>query len=99
MPAKHYRLSPLAQADLEDIWLYTLQRWSADQADTYIGSLASAFEGLASGSKKGRPCDVCPPYQKYPCGSHMIYFLEYPKRVDIIRILHQRQDAGAHLDH
>ena len=33
-----YRLSPLAEQDLEDIWLYTLREWSADQADRYYHS-------------------------------------------------------------
>ena len=34
-----YRLSPLAEQDLEDIWLYTLREWSADQADRYYHSI------------------------------------------------------------
>ena len=32
--AKPYRLSPLAEADLEDIWLYTFRNWSMEQADS-----------------------------------------------------------------
>lgn len=97
MPGKHYRLSPMAETDLEEIWLYTLKNWSVEQADTYIGSLVTAFEALAAGTKRGRSANVRPNYQKYLCGSHMIYFLDYSTRLDIIRILHQRQDANQHL--
>lgn len=97
MSSKHYRLSPLAETDLEEIWLYTLNHWSLEQADTYIGSLVATFEALAAGTKRGRPADIRPNYQKYLCGSHMIYFLYYSDRMDIIRILHQRQDATLHL--
>jgi plasmid stabilization system protein ParE len=35
MAASAYYLSPLAEADLEDIWLYTFQTWSSEQADHY----------------------------------------------------------------
>jgi len=95
--AKSYRLSPLAETDLEEIWLYTFKTWSMVQADIYIKKLVSAFEGLAAGTKQGRPADILPNFQKYLCGSHVIYFLEYADHLDIIRVLHQRQDAQRHL--
>jgi toxin ParE1/3/4 len=95
--AKPYRLSPLAEADLEEIWLYTLKNWSLEQADTYHNSLVSAFEGLVAGTKRGRPAEVLPNFQKYLCGSHAVYFLDYVDHLDIIRVLHQRQDAERHL--
>ena len=31
-----YRLSPAAEADLENIWDFTAQQWSPDQAESYI---------------------------------------------------------------
>ena len=93
---KPYRLSPLAEADLEDIWLYTLQHWSMEQADSYHRSLVAAFEGLAAGTKQGRSF-VLPGFQKYQCGSHVIYFLNHAEHLDVIRVLHQRQDAERHL--
>jgi len=95
--AKPYRLSPLAEADLEDIWLYTLQNWSMAQADIYHNRLVTVFEGLAAGTKQGFRADVLPDFQKYPCGSHAVYFLDYADRLDIIRVLHQRQDPERHL--
>lgn len=95
--AKIYRLSPLAEADLEEIWLYTQKNWSTEQADTYYHGFVAAFEGLAAGTKHGRPARVLPDFQKYLCGSHVIYFLDHPDHLDIIRILHQRQDAQRHL--
>lgn len=97
MPNKYYRLTPLAESDLEEIWLYTFQNWSIEQADTYISSFVAAFEALSTGKKQGRLADVRQDFKKYLCGSHMIYYLEYSDRLDIIRILHQRQDANMHL--
>ena len=95
--AEPYRLSPLAEADLEEIWLYTLKHWSLEQADSYLNSLVAAFEGLAAGTKQGRPADVLPDFQKYLCGSHVVYFLNNADHLDVIRVLHQRQDAEQHL--
>jgi len=95
--AKPYRLSPLAETDLEDIWLYTFNRWSMAQADAYHNRLVAVFSGLAAGAKQGRPAGVLPDIQKYLCGSHVVYFLEDTDHLDVIRILHQRQDPERHL--
>lgn len=94
---KTYRLSHLAEVDLEEIWLYTFKNWSIEQADSYHRSLVAAFEGLAAGIKQGRPAEVLPDFQKYLCGSHVVYFLDYPDYLDVIRVLHQRQDVERHL--
>lgn len=87
----------MAEADLEGIWRYTYKNWSGSQADIYIHELVATFERLASGKIAGRLSDIREGYQKYLCGSHMVYFLDYPDRLDIIRILHQRQDVNCHL--
>jgi toxin ParE1/3/4 len=95
--AKPYQLSPPAEADLEGIWLYTFKYWSLEQADSYHHNFVEAFEGLAAGTKQGRPVDILPNFKKYLCGSQVIYFLEYSKHLDVIRILHQRQDVERYL--
>jgi len=41
-----YLLTPAARNDLEDIWLYTVQQWSAEQADRYIDILEDTFDRL-----------------------------------------------------
>ena len=94
--SKAYRLSPRAEADLEEIWLHTFKRWSLEQADSCHRHLVATFEGLAAGTKQGRP-SVLPGFQKYLCGSHVVYFVDDTDHLDIIRILHQRQDAEQHL--
>lgn len=37
-----------------------------------------------------------PDFQKYLYGSHVVYFLDCPEHMGVIRILHQRQDAERH---
>jgi toxin ParE1/3/4 len=93
----NYRLSPLAEADLEDIWLYTFKTWSLEQADSYQDDFVVGFEGLAHGHKKGRPVDIREGYFKYPVGSHLVFYRISDLHVDVIRVLHQQMDAKRHL--
>ncbi|WP_349957961.1 type II toxin-antitoxin system RelE/ParE family toxin [Rhizobium sp. ZPR3] len=90
-------LSPLAEADLEDIWRYTVESWSLRQAEIYHAEIFEALEGLASGLKIGRPADIRHGYFKYAVGSHMVYYLLRDAEIAIIRILHRRMDVGRHL--
>ena len=69
-----YQLTPLAEADLEDFWVYTLHEWSVEQADSYINDVIDDFEGLRDGSKRGRFADIRPGYLKYAVRSHVSIF-------------------------
>ncbi len=92
-----FKLSPLAEADLEEIWLYTRKMWSLEQADTYHTVIVAAFEGLAAGTKIGRPVDVRDGYFKYAVGLHFVFYRQSDSSLDIVRILHQRMDTSAQL--
>ncbi len=99
MPNKNrdYKLSPLAETDLEEIWLYSFENWSLEQADKYQCDLVSVFKNLASGRYKGRMVDVRKGYLKYKSGSHFVYFRQSNSLIEVIRILHQMMDTGRHL--
>ncbi|MEP1945498.1 MAG: type II toxin-antitoxin system RelE/ParE family toxin [Lentilitoribacter sp.] len=97
MSGKSYALSPLAEIDLEEIWFYSFQTWSLAQADSYHRELVTTFEGLAAGTKRGQGLNVRPDYLKCPVGSHMIYFRDRDDQIEVIRVLHQRQDVKLNL--
>ncbi len=92
-----YRLSPLALRDLEDIWAYTLDNWSIEQAESYHARLVQAFEDLAAGRKVGRPVNVRTGYRKLAVGSHVVFYRTSGSFVDVMRVLHQRMDVSRHL--
>lgn len=50
-----YVLSPLAQADLDQIWDYTAERWDEDQADRYIFVVRAAIEAVARDPREAVP--------------------------------------------
>lgn len=96
MPQK-YVLSPMAEADLEDIWIYTAREWSVDQAETYTNDIINMFEDIAAGRRYGRPVSVRAGYLKMLVGRHAIYFQAPGEVIAIIRILHQSMDVERHL--
>jgi toxin ParE1/3/4 len=93
-----YRVSPRAEADLEEIWRYTVRKWSADQADRYIRDLVAAFDDLATGRRAGRSAeDVRRGYWKQLVGSHVIYFRQTDAGIEVMRVLHGRMDVTKHI--
>jgi toxin ParE1/3/4 len=94
-----YLLSPAAQADLEQIWDYTHQRWGIDQAEEYVREFQRAIERAAANTQIGRGCDeIRPGYRKLAAGSHTLFYRVTAHGViDIVRVLHQRMDVDRHL--
>ena len=92
-----YVLSPMAEADLEEIWVYTEQEWSAVQAEIYTNDIIDVFEGIATGKKAGRPALIREGYHKTLIGRDAIYYQIQGEVIAIIRILHQSMDLERHL--
>ena len=94
-----YLLSPAAQADLEQIWDYTNDRWGIYQAEEYLRGLQRAIERAAANPRIGRPCDeIRPGYRRLAAGSHLLFYRVTAEGiVDVVRVLHQRMDVDRHL--
>jgi toxin ParE1/3/4 len=94
---RQLHLRPLAEADLEEIWLYTGHHWSPEQADRYLSDLVATMKSLASGVKFGCECPVSDGYFQYPVGSHIVFYRVTDSTLDVTRVLHQRMDVERHL--
>lgn len=93
-----YRLSPAAQADLEEIWDHSAERWGLDRAEGYIRDLQRSIERVAGDPAIGPICDdVRAGYRKIPSGAHVVFYREADDAVEVIRILHQRMDPDGRL--
>ena len=93
-----YVLMPAAQADVAEIWDYTAEQWSREQATVYIRAIQEACEGLASGMRISRPVNVKPGYLKTNVKSHFIIFRrDGDGLVTVVRILYSRIDMEWHL--
>ena len=87
-----------AKADIAEIWVYTADRWSIDQADAYNMSLEAAFDRLIVTPSLGIPCpEISEGYHRYRCGSHVIFYTLENDILRIGRVLHQSRDFRRHL--
>lgn len=95
------KVSHAAAADLEAIWLYTVEHWSVEQADRYLGLLLNGFELIRNDPKRGRDfAHVRPDYGCLNVGAHLIFYRWYKadKVVEVIRVLHERMDVENRLN-
>ena len=91
--ANKYRIRSLAEYDLEAIWLYTIEQWSVDQADTYLESIIQRFDWLADNPLLGKQRDdVKKGYYCFPEGMHLVFYKIINNQIEIIGIPHQSMD-------
>lgn len=96
---RRFRLSNQAEADLDEIGLYTKDNWGAGQAEKYLTQLDQTFHVLAQTPSLGQDCsDLRPGLLSITCNRHIIFFRRNAAgTVEILRILHQRMDFQRHL--
>ena len=93
-----YILSPLACADLDNIWEHTSKCWDDDQAEAYLRMIQAAIDTVSANPKLGRRYDeVRAGYRRHRAGSHLILYRETSDAIDIVRVLHEKMDIGSHL--
>jgi len=92
--SKRYQLREAAVADLEAIWRYTLEAWSADQADDYVRALLRRCEWLAENPQLGKSRDdIKPGYFCFPEGMHLVFYKITTSGIDVIGFPHQSRDV------
>ncbi len=95
---KGYVLSPLARADIDEIWNYTANHWSDAQAERYLRVIENAIKMAASNPKRGRAChEFRMGYFRLSAGSHILFYRIVGDKIDVVRILHQSMDFERHL--
>ncbi len=97
----NYKISQEANLDIENIWLYTYENWSLEQADRYINLIINEVEYLAENPESGKNYGhVRKGYFRSRVKSHFIFYKINDKKdvIEIIRILHQRMDIKSRLD-
>lgn len=87
------RLTPRAEADLEDIWQYGAAEWSPEQADRYIDGLVAVFDLLRSMPRIARErTEFTPPVRIHPTGPHLVIYRIASPHLEVLRVVGGRQD-------
>lgn len=111
LPGWTLRLTRAAEADFEDILIWTVERFGARQARTYATTLTRAISALTSGPTvtgvRARE-DLGPGVATLHVargrrkGRHLIVFRVRIERdeyfIDVLRVLHDTMDLLRHLD-
>ncbi|MEP7255812.1 MAG: type II toxin-antitoxin system RelE/ParE family toxin [Ferruginibacter sp.] len=88
-----YIISKKALTDLEEIWLYTVEKWSVDQANRYYTLIFDEINFICKNIDAGKSMEhVRKGYRASKVKFHLIFYRILNNRVEIIRILHERMD-------
>ena len=88
-----YVLSKKAVADLEGIWLYTVEKWSVNQADRYYNLIVDEINFICKNNNAGKSMEhIRKGYRASKVKSHLIFYRILNNTVEVIRILHERMD-------
>lgn len=86
--------------DLNEIWLYTFEKWSEKQADNYYSLLEYACLEIGNNAELGKEYNgVETSLFGLKTGKHIIFYRIITKQeIEIIRILHERMDLKNSFD-
>ena len=89
-----YELTNKAVADLNEIWEYTLENWSENQADRYYDMLLGIFQDIADNPELGKNYDgIKSDLFGLKANRHVIFYRKSEVNpIEITRILHERMD-------
>ena len=80
--------------DLNDIWNYTFDKWSAKQADKYYATIRFACNGIGENLNIGKEYDgIDKNLLGLKSEKHIIFYKSISEdRIEVVRILHERMD-------
>jgi len=82
-----------ALSDLEEIWLYTFETWSLEQADRYYELIIKEIYFVSKKPKFGKNLNsLREGYYSTKVKSHFIFYKFSSTELEIIRILHESVD-------
>ena len=86
--------------DLNNIWEYTFEKWSENQADKYYAMLKLTCKEIGENPELGREYNgISKNLLGLKSGKHIIFYqLITETEIEVIRILHERMDLKNKLD-
>ncbi|WP_445765625.1 type II toxin-antitoxin system RelE/ParE family toxin [Rheinheimera sp.] len=98
MPAYRLVIAPAAKNDLKDIYQYGLRQWGQAQSNSYLSAIKNQLWLLTEQPLIGleRP-ELLPQIRSLPIQSHILFYRVTANQIEIIRVLHGRQDPQRHM--
>jgi len=87
-------VSPLAEQDLVDIWLYIAED-SPVNADRFLDKINDAVLRLAEFNAMGTArSELAPDIFSFPLARYMLYYRQTDSGIELIRVLHSSRDIA-----
>ena len=91
-------VTPKAESDLTEIWMYTGEEWGVEQADSYLDRLEAGMNQLINHPSLGANyAHVLPGYRRLQVQHHAVFYQVVGPEVRVIRVLHEDMDAPRRL--
>ena len=89
-----YIISEKALEDINNIWIYTAENWSVEQADRYYNLIIDEIEYIVDNLDMARDCGkIRESYRYSKVKSHLIFFKKNKtNEIEVVRVLHERMD-------
>jgi len=98
MASHHLIIAPAAKNDLKETYQYGLRQWGQSQSESYLTTIKKQFWLLTQQPLMGTErSELLPDTKSLPIESHTLFYRVTANRVEIIRVLHGRQDPQRHL--
>lgn len=91
-------ISPAARDDLRDIYHFGLRNWGQNRSGEYLAQIKECLWALCEQPRMGgeRP-ELLPGMRSFAVANHVVFYLAQSQRIEIVRVLHGRQDPNRHL--
>ena len=89
-----FHFTNLALEDLINIWDYTVDEWSENQAEKYYNLIIASCRDLANNPQLGKSYEIATSnVLGYKCGQHIIFYREISEdEIEVARVLHGMMD-------
>ena len=89
-----YIISEKALEDINNIWIYTAENWSVEQADRYYNLIIDEIEYIVDNLDMARDFEkIRKSYRYSKVKSHLIFFKkDKTDEIEVVRVLHERMD-------
>ena len=89
-----YIISEKALEDLNNIWIYTAENWSVEQANRYYNLIMDEIEFISENFETTNDFGTIRKYYRYSkVKSHLIFCKRDENTVmEVVRILHEKMD-------
>lgn len=93
--ANRFRKSPQADLDLDSIWNF-IAADDVQAAERQIDRIGKIFQMLIENPLAGRERhELRKDLRSFPVGSYVVFYVPLPDGIEIIRVMHGRQDIDA----